>query len=63
MSTWHWICLAFIAYWVGVLLWIKGTDPMANGVWHVIWAIVRIPLMLCGGFILFGIIIGASSRR
>ena len=62
MSTWDWIITLFIAYWVVVLLWIKGTDPLASGIWHVIWAVLRIPLFVCGGFVVFALVCGSGRR-
>lgn len=51
LTSWDWLWILFIGFWVGVLIWIKGTNPMSSTFWHVLWIIVKVPLYICGGII------------
>lgn len=51
----------FIAYWIVIMIWIKGTDPCSNVIWHAAWWVVKIPLWLCGGLIILAMFTG--NRR
>jgi hypothetical protein len=55
MSEWAWVWTAFIIYWVVVFIWIKGTDPLSSAFWHWLWLAIKIPLMICTGFIIFAL--------
>lgn len=61
MSPFGWLVVIFCAYWGVVWIWIKGTDPLAGSLWGALWFIIKLPLMLCGGFVLFALLCG--TRR
>lgn len=61
MSTWDWILVLVVGYWTLAWLHIKGNDPFASRVFHVIWVIIKVPLMLIGGILLLAALVGASS--
>lgn len=62
ISTWSWMWIAFIAFWVIVLIWIKGTDPRSNDIWGVLWLIVKIILVIGSGGLLIIFVLGSSKR-
>lgn len=62
MSAGMWLVVAFIAYWIGVWLWIKGTDPLSHGIFHWIWALLKIVLICCTGLIILAALFGSPRE-
>jgi len=53
MSAFQVLATCFTGYWVLVLIWIKGTDPLSNRFWAVLWWMIKIPLSLAVGIVFF----------
>jgi len=42
-----------VVFWIGVLVWIRGTDPLANVVWRALWLCLKLAMIVVGTTALF----------
>jgi len=47
------ITVGSVVFWIGVLIWIRGTDPLANFVWRVPWLCLKWAMIVVGTTALF----------
>ena len=56
MSPFQWLVAIFIGYWVVVLIWIKGTDPLASDLWKILWWPIKGAIYLGLGIVGFALL-------
>ena len=62
MTFWQVFCAICAAYWIIFLIYAHGTSPSAGKFSCLLWKIVRLCLLLCGGFLLVAMAAGSSSK-
>jgi hypothetical protein len=51
-TAWQQFWILFSLFWVGVLIWFKGTDPLSSLIWVILWRILLV-ISIVGIAILF----------
>lgn len=57
------VALIFTVYFTGVLVWIKGTDPLSSTAWEIAWVILKCVLTLGVGLLILVVLAGCGKEE